>query len=63
MGNARGFVIVGRPGREDRAPLPAGHPASWDLLTAGTVLQGSPYPHPVFLDRVPSSPFAERPGA
>jgi hypothetical protein len=29
------------PGRE---PLPAGHPASWDAINAGTVLQGVPYP-------------------
>ena len=27
-----------------REPLPAGHPDSWDALTAGTVLQGQPYP-------------------
>ena len=33
------------PGRD---PLPAGHPRSWDVLTAGTVLEGSPYPLPVF---------------
>lgn len=34
------------PGRD---PLPAGHPRSWDVITAGTVLQGTPYPLPVFL--------------
>lgn len=34
------------PGRE---PLPAGHPRSWDVLTAGTVLENTPYPLPVFL--------------
>jgi hypothetical protein len=24
--------------------LPAGHPASWDAINAGTVLEGTPYP-------------------
>jgi hypothetical protein len=33
----------------DRAPRPAGHPDCWGLLTAGTVLEGEPYPYPVFL--------------
>jgi len=27
-----------------REPLPPGHPDSWNALTAGTVLQGQPYP-------------------
>jgi len=31
-----------------RPPLPAGHPCSWGLLVAGTCLQGTPYPDPVF---------------
>jgi hypothetical protein len=31
-----------------REPLPAGHPRSWDAINAGTVLEGSPYPLPVF---------------
>ncbi len=31
-----------------RDPLPAGHPRSWDVLTAGTVLENTPYPLPVF---------------
>lgn len=26
-----------------RNPLPAGHPATWGLLTAGTVLDGAQY--------------------
>jgi hypothetical protein len=26
-----------------RGPLPAGHPDTWGLLTAGTVLEGAPY--------------------
>ncbi len=36
--------------REDAArdPLPPGHPRSWDILTAGTVLENTPYPLPVF---------------
>lgn len=38
----------GRPTRFDRPALPAGHPISWGELTRGTVLEGSPYPHPVF---------------
>ena len=31
-----------------RDPLPAGHPRSWGVLTAGTVLQDVPYPLPIF---------------
>jgi hypothetical protein len=36
------------PDRPDpnRDPLPAGHPVSWSLLTAGTCLQGTPYACP-----------------
>ncbi len=37
------------PARNDRAPLPAGHPITWCAITDGTPLDGSPYPHPVFL--------------
>ncbi len=33
------------PGRD---PLPAGHPRSWSVLTAGTLLENTPYPLPVF---------------
>lgn len=33
----------------DRPPLPPGHPRSWGAITAGTLLEGSPYPYPVFL--------------
>lgn len=33
----------------DRAPRPAGHPQTWALLTAGTLLDGAAYPYPVFL--------------
>lgn len=31
-----------------REPLPAGHPRSWNAITAGSVLEGTPYPLPVF---------------
>jgi hypothetical protein len=31
-----------------RGPLPAGHPASWEALTRDTLLDGAPYPYPVF---------------
>jgi hypothetical protein len=31
-----------------REPLPAGHPRSWDAITAGTVLENTRYPLPVF---------------
>ena len=33
----------------DRPPRAAGHPDSWGLITAGTVLEGQDYPYPVFL--------------
>ncbi|MCW3477671.1 AsnC family protein [Limobrevibacterium gyesilva] len=28
-----------------REPLPPGHPAAWDAITAGTAFAGTPYPH------------------
>lgn len=31
-----------------RDPLPPGHPRSWGAITAGSVLEGTPYPLPVF---------------
>jgi hypothetical protein len=31
------------PAGDDRLPLPPGHPLSWDLLTLGTLLEGSTY--------------------
>ena len=31
-----------------RDPLPAGHPRSWGVITAGSVLEGAPYPFPLF---------------
>ena len=42
---ARPVVLEDR----DRPPRPAGHPDSWGLITAGTVLEGQAYPYPVFL--------------
>ncbi|MBN8874089.1 MAG: AsnC family protein [Rhodospirillales bacterium] len=36
------------PESPSRDPLPAGHPRSWGVLTQGTVLEGTPYPMPVF---------------
>ncbi len=33
----------------DRPPRPPGHPECWGLITAGTVLDGAPYPYPVYL--------------
>ncbi len=53
----RGRRIGARPPRRQHAappedlarpPLPAGHPRTWSSLTAGTVLEGTPYPLPVF---------------
>jgi hypothetical protein len=41
--------LVPPPEDPAREPLPAGHPRSWDVLTAGTVLENTPYPLPVFL--------------
>jgi hypothetical protein len=45
-----------RPGAEpaiedaaDRPAKPPGHPDTWGLITSGTVLEGVPYPFPVFL--------------
>jgi hypothetical protein len=43
-------VIRGRPRNTDRPTMAAGHPVSWDAITAGTCLEGASYPHPVFLD-------------
>ena len=33
----------------DRPARPPGHPSSWAAINAGTVLEGQPYPYPVFL--------------
>jgi DNA-binding XRE family transcriptional regulator len=39
-----------RPPPEDpaREPLPPGHPRTWGAITAGTTLEGCPYPLPWF---------------
>jgi hypothetical protein len=37
------------PEDPSRDPLPAGHPKSWGVLTVGTLLEGTPYPLPVFV--------------
>lgn len=34
------------PSDPTREALPPGHPASWNALTAGTLLEGTPYPWP-----------------
>jgi hypothetical protein len=36
-------VLSEAPRKDDRLPLPSGHPVSWGLLTLGTVLEGSAY--------------------
>lgn len=41
------FVLP--PDDLERAPLPAGHPRAWGAITHGTVLEGMPYPLPVFV--------------
>jgi len=40
--------FVPPPEDPEREPLAAGHPRSWGAITSGTVLQGQPYPLPVF---------------
>ena len=40
--------FVPPPEDMSRDPLPAGDPRSWGALTAGTVLENTPYPLPVF---------------
>lgn len=34
---------------QERPPLPPGHPVAWEVLTDGTLLEGTAYPLPVFL--------------
>ena len=41
-------AIRGRPGPDDRPPLPSGHPDTWDVINAGTCIAGASYPFPVF---------------
>ena len=33
----------------ERPAMPAGHPVAWQVLTESTLLEGAPYPLPVFL--------------
>ena len=33
----------------ERSALPPGHPTAWQILTEGTILEGTDYPLPVFL--------------
>ena len=40
--------FVPPPEDPTRDPLPAGHPRTWGEITAGTVLEGLPYPLPFF---------------
>ena len=42
----------GRPGPDDRSPLPPGHPDTWGRITAGTCIDGTPYPFPVYPVRI-----------
>ena len=37
------------PCRADRTCMPPGHPLTWAAITVGTILDGEPYPYPVFL--------------
>ena len=41
--------FVPPPEDPEREPLPAGHPRCWDAINADTVLEGTPYPLPVFV--------------
>lgn len=40
--------FVPEPEDPEREPMPAGDRRSWDAINAGTVLEGAPYPLPVF---------------
>jgi hypothetical protein len=53
----RRFFVIGRPGHDDRQPLPAGHPVSWGAITKGTVLEGTAYPAPPMTRAAPSIRF------
>jgi hypothetical protein len=33
----------------ERPAMPPGHPVAWQVLTEGTLLEGTAYPLPVFL--------------
>ena len=46
------LMLVQQPVKQrlgPQQPKPAGHPASWQAINAGTILAGEPYPLPVFL--------------
>lgn len=50
----RGVILEPMPetpalSRGPAQPKPAGHPETWTVINAGTVLAGEPYPLPVFL--------------
>ncbi len=57
---ARGPAPVPRPDPDltdpARGPLPAGHPLSWPLLTAGSMLAATLYPWPPVLAEEPPPP-------
>jgi len=40
--------FVPEPEDSEREPLPPGDPHSWGAINAGTILEGEPYPFPVF---------------
>jgi hypothetical protein len=40
--------FVQTPDDPQREPLPAGHPRTWNIINAGTVLEGAPYPWRLF---------------
>jgi hypothetical protein len=42
-GSSIGQVSLTGLTRDDRLPLPTGHPLSWGVLTLGTLLEGSAY--------------------
>jgi hypothetical protein len=41
-------AVVPPPEDPARDPLPAGHPRSWGVITAGTLLENAPYALPAF---------------
>jgi hypothetical protein len=40
--------FIPEPDEPHRGPLPAGHPRTWGVMTAGSVLADEPYPLPMF---------------
>ncbi len=49
LGARRQAVVRARQEDADRPARPPGHPLTWGLITAGTLLEGCPYPYPVFV--------------